>query len=232
MTQILISVRSLAEAKLLPLERIGIVDIKEPHRGPLGRADDCVVAEILSEVAGRTKVSAAMGEVCEPASRPMGLPPISYAKFGLGQSGRGSNWATEWGQRLRELPDATQPVAVIYADWQSAQAPSPMTILEEAKRLGCRAVLVDTYDKSGDSVFSHLPIDDLRDIKQFARSSGMKFVLAGGIGSDSDLELALSLEPDYLGVRGAVCEQSRVGEVSVQRLSDFLCRFEKLVEHL
>ena len=148
MTQPLISVRNLAETRLLPLEQVGILDIKEPLRGPLGRADVDTIAEIQHEVGNSVPVSVALGELvdCDPTQLEE-LPPVAFAKFGLSKLGALPDWKALWAQCISRLPLGTQPVAVIYADWQSCGAPSPEEIVAAAQDISCRAILVDTFEK-------------------------------------------------------------------------------------
>lgn len=63
MTQLLVSVRSAAEAEAALAGGAGLIDVKEPAAGPLGRADDETIAAVLEAVAGRRPVSAAWGEL-------------------------------------------------------------------------------------------------------------------------------------------------------------------------
>ena len=73
MTRLLVSVRSAAEAEAALRGGADVIDVKEPGRGPLGRADDAVIADVVRLVAGRRPVSAALGELCrDPSSVPRG----------------------------------------------------------------------------------------------------------------------------------------------------------------
>src|SRR5437867_1331389 len=70
MTQLLISVRSVAEAEAAIAGGAEIIDIKEPARGSLGRADDAVVRAIVEHVAGRQPISMALGELLDDPGWP------------------------------------------------------------------------------------------------------------------------------------------------------------------
>jgi uncharacterized protein (UPF0264 family) len=63
--KLLVSVRSMEEAQAALEGGADLIDIKEPNRGPLGKARDSVIAAIVEVVAGRRPVSAAMGELCD-----------------------------------------------------------------------------------------------------------------------------------------------------------------------
>src|SRR5438128_1572682 len=60
---LLVSVRSAAEAEIAIGAGAALIDVKEPSRGPLGRADDTTIAAVVKQVAGRRPVSAALGEL-------------------------------------------------------------------------------------------------------------------------------------------------------------------------
>src|SRR5262249_54204912 len=64
-TRLLVSVRSAAEAVSALDGGADIIDIKEPERGSLGRADNATMTAILDAVSGRKPVSAACGELLE-----------------------------------------------------------------------------------------------------------------------------------------------------------------------
>ena len=63
MTRLLVSVRSAAEAEAALTGGASVIDVKEPTRGALGRADDGAIADVVAAVAGRAPVSAALGEL-------------------------------------------------------------------------------------------------------------------------------------------------------------------------
>src|SRR5436853_4004631 len=59
--QLLVSVRDVAEAMSARAGGADVIDIKEPKRGPLGRADDAVVSAVRNAVGHDCLVSAALG---------------------------------------------------------------------------------------------------------------------------------------------------------------------------
>ena len=52
MTKLLVSVRCAEEATAALAGGADIIDVKEPRRGSLGRADDRVIREVMEVVAG------------------------------------------------------------------------------------------------------------------------------------------------------------------------------------
>src|SRR4051794_40361758 len=119
--KLLVSVRS-AEEALAALEGgADLIDVKEPNRGPLGRADDEVIEAVIKAVDGRAPVSAAMGELKDAGACRIPDLPLAYLKWGLA----GCN-GLPWRERLLELRESTvaQVVPCAYADFQRAEAPS------------------------------------------------------------------------------------------------------------
>src|SRR5438309_5093912 len=122
MANLLISVRSVAEAEAALKGGAGLIDIKEPLRGPLGRADHETIAAIIRRVGGMLPVSAAMGELLEDPG-PFSGHGLTYLKWGLAGYPAGSEWQRDLlgvARRLRALTIAGTLVPVAYADWRRA----------------------------------------------------------------------------------------------------------------
>jgi uncharacterized protein (UPF0264 family) len=148
------------------------------------------------------------------------LAGYRFAKLGLADCRELPDWQSRWQAAICELPRETRPVAVIYADWQSAGAPSPTNILEAAKSIQCAALLIDTFDKSRGSLTAHLSVTDLRDILAAAKARSLTIVIAGSLTLELAREL-IPLAPDFFAVRGAVCRGSRAGNIDEARVRDF-----------
>src|SRR5438105_309888 len=105
MTQLLVSVRTAAEAEIALKGGAAIVDVKEPGNGPLGKAPDCTITLVAQAVAGRVAVSAAMGELHRglPASLPQG---VGYLKWGLAGMG-----AQDWRSAIRRAAQMSRELA-------------------------------------------------------------------------------------------------------------------------
>jgi len=222
MTRLLVSVRSLDEARLAAEAGVDLIDLKEPRHGSLGRVEPDIARLVCERFAGSRPLSMALGELAdwsdadwEAARR---IPPgIAFAKIGLAGCDRLPNWRTIWQQAIATFPPHCQAVAVIYADWQNAGAPEPDQVLDAAVATGCRALLIDTWRKDRGNVLAYCEPSEIEALFRRAKHCGLLTVLAGSLGLN-DLENALSLSPDYLAVRGAVCEGPRDGELCPNRL--------------
>ena len=221
MTRLLVSVRSVDEALLALAAGVDLIDFKEPRRGSLGNVDFSLAAELVEAIAGRAPTSMACGELVDSSlsasgwasadSPPAPLHPpagISYAKLGLAGCATRSDWPRRWADWIAGLPPGAAPVAVAYADWRPAAAPPPEAVLQYAAALGCRAVLVDTCDKSRGDLLAHFSGAELRRFAAEVRNRGMLSVLAGSLTWRS-LPEVLGAAPDFVAVRGAVCSGSR-----------------------
>lgn len=216
MTGLLVSVRNGQEARLALAGGADLIDVKEPIRGALGAADPAVWADVLSAVAGAVPASVALGEIseaCEPA--PLGtLSRFQFAKWGLADCRRHADWLLRWAERLGWLPPSVTPVAVVYADWQRAESPPPEQIIEAAAGLRCGVVLFDTYDKNDGGLLDHLSHQELGRLTNHSRRAGLRVVFGGGL-SRVTIPQVLSLQPDYVAVRGAACRRERTGDLDV-----------------
>ncbi len=219
-TRLLVSVRNLAEARVALAGGADLIDIKEPERGSLGRSDRRTWNDVTRGLKEQVPLSVALGELRDDnlLSHASHVPPVRYAKVGLSRAAAIGNWRMKWQHIVRQLSPATEPVAVIYADWQRAGTPFPHDILEQAGRLGCRVVLIDTFDKRQGSLFRVLSGYQLQCLVRQIRHAGFRLVLAGSLAAD-DIPRALQWKPDWIAVRGAACVGGRRGQVSREKVT-------------
>jgi (5-formylfuran-3-yl)methyl phosphate synthase len=211
--KLLVSVRSADEARAALAGGAELIDVKEPARGPLGPADVSVIRGVLSDVAGRVPVSAALGEWWDGHNWqvPGGL---TYAKWGL--AGR-ATLSSETLLHIRTTSHALFPVLVAYADSERANSPDPDFLADAAIRYHFPAFLIDTAVKDGSSLLDWIELTALARIRFRLADAGVPMALAGSLTEPAIRELA-ALEPDWLAVRGAACEGGRMGQVSTDRV--------------
>jgi uncharacterized protein (UPF0264 family) len=235
LARLLVSVRSADEARAAVSGGADIIDVKEPAAGPLGCADASIWSEIRRVVPMTIPLSVALGELPDWSTGAKRFPPadawsgISYAKMGL--AGTGTDWLTEW-KRIRsrferDIPGDCSWVAVIYADWLAAAAPSPDEILSAAfDDPRCRGVLVDTWSKQ---IRTNTDPNEWRAHLGRVQRSGRLFAWAGGLGIAEIERLAESgLSPDIIAVRGSACRDGNrlmpIDEGRVARLREAVTR--------
>ncbi|MFN0021207.1 MAG: (5-formylfuran-3-yl)methyl phosphate synthase [Pirellulaceae bacterium] len=225
MTGLLVSVRDALEAQAALRGGATLIDVKEPLHGSLGAATPEAWREIRLAVPAEIPCSAALGELKDVTPEQVAkwrssLAGYQFAKLGHSSCTQTPDWKARWQTVLQALPPETGRVAVIYADWQSAGAPSPEEVLQAASESSCSALLVDTFDKSRGSVTAHLSEIELSEILAAARAAGLTTVLAGSLTLALVQEL-LPLAPDFVAVRGAVCRAGRAGTVEESLVNDF-----------
>ena len=122
MPRLLVSVRSVEEALDALAGGASIIDIKEPARGPLGRADTEVWQAIRETLPVGVCLSVALGELPEWTHQPdpdrSDFAGISYRKLGL--AGVGPDWKVVWAELRERWSEGPAWVAVVYSDWQRA----------------------------------------------------------------------------------------------------------------
>jgi len=138
------------------------------------------------------------------------VPPAAL-KIGLaGAAG------TDWQSRLRavfaSLPPGGDRVAVAYADWQRAGAPSPTDVIAAAAGLGCSVLLIDTFDKAAGGLFDCCPTGMPAAWVTAARAAGLQVAVAGRI-TPAEIPAAWALRPNVVALRSAVCFNGRDGAV-------------------
>jgi uncharacterized protein (UPF0264 family) len=215
---LLVSVRSVAEAEAAGRGGASLIDVKEPARGPLGRADAETVRAVVAWSAGRVPVSMAGGELAEGWSGP--LPDgLAFVKWGLaGCAGR--DWRAELRQRRRTVEDGPgcRVVAVAYADWRRAAAPPPPEVAALAAAERFAAFLIDTWGKDGTTLTDWQPAAALRELVEVLRPCGVGVAVAGSLDAAAVTELS-GLRPDWFAVRGAACAGGRSGAVEEERVA-------------
>ena len=236
---LLVSVRDALEARAALDGGCDILDIKEPERGSLGRADFAQTQSIITlacgfaalhgepRSTGSIPISAALGEALDwldakaPPQIPSGLTYIKIGTAGLGQS---ASWPHDWRMAFSQLScagNAPRLIIVANADWRPAEGPSPRAVIEAATDLGCDGVLIDTHRKDGRGLFDWLTMSELIELALLARQSKLQFALAGSL-TLADVPRLLEISPDIAGIRTAACRDGeRNGPIDADAVRQF-----------
>jgi uncharacterized protein (UPF0264 family) len=214
MTGLLVSVRDAEEARTALEQGAALIDVKEPARGPLGRADATVIESVVQLASGRCPVSAALGELANDAGGP--IPSgLAFVKWGLAWP-----WEHGWRERLlqaaREAPCAV--AACAYADL-GASGPTPEEVGRLAVGHRLPALLLDTFQKDGRTLLDHVSLDRLSALAESCRRGGVQLALAGSLTLDA-IRAVLPLGPRWVAVRGAACEGGREGRICARRVRE------------
>ncbi len=225
---LLVSVRSEEEARAAVAGGARIIDVKEPRRGSLGMAASGLWARVRAAIPDSIPLSVALGELADWTEDTIGSVPadhwrgVAFRKVGL--AGSGPSWRERW-KDLREQVEAacrTEKiaaagwVAVAYLDWETARAPDPDSVIDEAAGIErCAWVLFDTWDKSRRVEVGAKALGWIARAKAAGRSAA----LAGSLDEAAIRRLRAS-GADLFAVRGAACrEGDRNATIDVERVA-------------
>ncbi len=205
MSRMLASVVNLQEALMVEQVGVDIIDLKQPAHGALGALEISVVQEIVLALSAITKISATVGDLpMQPervydAVEHMANTGVDYVKIGIFPNG--DSVATL--KKLTPLAQQFSLIAVLFAD-----ASLDFSLLATLKNVGFTGVMLDTMDKKRGSLLQIMPLTELSNFVALAQSKQLLCGLAGSLRL-TDLPSLLPLKADYLGFRGALCQQQQ-----------------------
>jgi len=226
MTGMLASVNNVAEALLVLNADVDIIDLKQPALGALGALDIATVKQIVAGIDGRCPVSATIGDLLQPdpvfkAVKAMAETGVDYIKIGFFP---GDDWQ-ETVKKLSELTGQNRAlIAVLFADTQP-----DLTIMSLLKDAGFTGVMLDTMNKQKGSLTQLMAKMEISQFVTQAKALQLLCGLAGSLRLEDIPEL-MPYKADYLGFRGALCqEHSRVGELNKQAVIQIKCAIKNTV---
>jgi (5-formylfuran-3-yl)methyl phosphate synthase len=227
MTGMLASVSSLEEAKLVLAERVDIIDLKDPALGSLGALEIEAVKELVQVIAGKCATSATIGDLpMQPelifnAVMRMAETGVNYVKVGFFPSANKDQVIS----KLAPITPKINLIAVLFAD-----VDIDFKIIDMLITAGFKGVMLDTQDKAKGSLTGIMAKAEIGRFVGIVKSSQTICGLAGSLTLD-DIPVLTLYRPDYLGFRGALCDQNdRVRRLSPQAvktikqaISEFSC---------
>jgi len=210
MTGMLASVSNLQEAKIALRENVDIIDLKDPSQGALGAVATEVAEEVVEFVSGQCLVSATIGDLPMQATliaeaiTTMAATGVDIIKVGVFDDLTDEVIASLQEQAIRGVKgiDGKQFTIVIVFFVDKGLDLEKISDLAKA---GIRGVMLDTADKTKGNLRSHMQDKEIESFVSHTRSYGLLAGLAGSLKA-SDIAPLLELEPDYLGFRGALCQ--------------------------
>ena len=229
---LMVSVQNLQEALEALAGGADIVDVKNLQEALVGSAHPAVVKEVRGAVPSRHHASVTLGVVPNQAGTvamaayTAGLLDATSVKVGF--------MKTEYAQAVeillacREALDGfeTKLIGSLFADNPLYDGLEPLRMVELSEDGRCDGFLVDTLTKDGRNLFDFLSEDDLRQMVFDGKQLGMSTALSGHLKLD-DLDELARINPDIVGVRGAVCSKGdRENGVHREPVREFKRRLE------
>lgn len=210
----LISPVSIEEAKAVLAGGADLVDVKNTREGSLGAQFPWVIQEVAALCAGSNAlVSATLGDLpfkpgtAALAARGAVTAGATYIKAGL-YGVKDVEEATEMmAAVVRAVRDVNSDALVVgagYADFRRFGGLHYRDLVAAARASGCNVVMVDTAIKDGHNLFDAMSNQELKEFIDMGHADGLQVALAGSV-QIQHLDLVRDLNPDIIGVRGAVC---------------------------
>lgn len=230
--KVLVSVVSVEEARIALRVNPDIIDIKNPDEGSLGAQFPWIIKNIVDELKRSAVLcSATLGDLtCKPGTASLaafgaatcGVDYIKAGLFGPKNYNETLHLMKSIVNSVRMVNMYTIVVAAGYADYNRFGGIPPKILTKVAKNSGADVVMVDTAIKDGKNLFDAMNSDEIKDFINLAHDSGLQVALAGSI-KRVHLNLLSRLNPDIIGIRGAVCEnEDRTTRLSEKKIKEFM----------
>tara|TARA_Y100000590_G_scaffold468604_1_gene652026 strand:- start:13195 stop:14196 length:1002 start_codon:yes stop_codon:yes gene_type:complete len=210
---LMVSVQNLAEAYEAMKGGADIVDVKNLQEALVGSARPNVFKDVRNAVPSEIHASLTLGVV------PNQEGTVAMAVWAAGQMQATSvkvgfmqaeyNKAVEVLQASKEALEGTDTklIGSLFADNVLYEGGLDPHLMPKLAREGeCDGWLIDTLTKDGRNLFDFLSESELKNIVMEGKSDGMSTALSGHLKM-SDLDELARVNPDIVGVRGAVCSK-------------------------
>lgn len=207
---LLVSVQNLDEALEADKGGADIIDVKNLQEALVGSGHPDLVEEVRARIPAEKHVSVTLGVVPNQAGtvamavRAAGMLDATSVKVGFCETDYDT--AVEI---LRESRRAlkgydTKLIGSLFADNHLFNGLEPRLMVKLAKEGECDGFLIDTLTKDGRNLFDFIPERELREMVFEGKQQGLSTALSGHLRLENLDELA-RINPDIVGVRGAVC---------------------------
>ena len=224
---LMVSVQNVEEA--LEAERGGadVVDVKNLQEALVGSGHPSVVRQVRAQIPVEKHVSVTLGVV---PSQPGTVAMAAYAAAVLdatsvkvGFCNTDYDTAVEVLRQARRAMEGfnTKLVGSLFADNPLYDGLDPYLMMRLAKEGECDGFLIDTLTKDGRNLFDFIPESKLKDMVLEGKELGLSTALSGHLRIE-DLDELARINPDIVGVRGAVCADGERGRrVAWESVAEF-----------
>ncbi len=234
--KLLISPSSVEEASVVARAGGDIIDIKNVLEGSLGAQPPWVTKQIITNLGNEGAVfSLALGDLPNKpgtvglaayGAAQLGVHYIKAGLYGVSNAEEAGTLMSSVTRSVRMVTDNVNLVACGYADFKLFGGVSWRGMIDAAIVSKSDTVMLDTATKDGNTLFDYLSEEDIRTFVEMGHDAGMGVALAGSIGV-RHLDLLRDINPDIIGVRGAVCEDyDRMKTVSAEKIKELLDSFQ------
>ncbi|MCY4367055.1 MAG: dihydrodipicolinate synthase family protein [Chloroflexi bacterium] len=208
---LLVSVQDMPEA--LEADRGGadIIDVKNLQEALVGSGHPNLVEEVRRRIPAHKHVSVTLGVVPDQAGtvamavKAAGMLDATSVKVGFCEATYESAVAILQGAREALRGYDTKLIGSLFADNHLFKGGlDPDLMVKLAIEGQCDGFLIDTLTKDGRNLFDFILESRLREMVMEAKQAGLSTALSGHLKLDNLDELA-RVNPDIVGVRGAVC---------------------------
>jgi len=210
---LMVSVQDLYEAQQALKGGADIVDVKNLQEALVGSAHPNVVKQIREEVPSAHHASVTLGVV------PDQVGTVAMAVYAAGcleaTSVKVGFMVSEYEKALETLVaskealkgTSTKLIGSLFADNTLHHGGlDPDLMVKLARESDCDGFLIDTLVKDGRNLFDFIPENNLKEMVITGKELGMSTALSGHLKMNDIDELA-RINPDIVGVRGAVCQK-------------------------
>ena len=229
---LMVSVQNLDEASHALRGGADIVDVKNLQEALVGSAEPLLVKQVRDIVPGPHHASVTLGVVPNQAGTvamavyAAGLLDATSVKVGFMKSEYEEAVEVLVASRRALEGFETKLIGSLFADNHLYDGLEPRCMVELAKDGECDGFLIDTLTKDGRNLFDFLSEEELRDIVYEGKLLGMSTALSGHLRIE-DLDELARINPDIVGVRGAVCAKGDRGkEVHWEAVAEFKRQLE------
>jgi len=207
---LMVSVQNLNEALEAVAGGADIVDVKNLREMMVGSNFPPVVREVRSAFPKQVHVSVTLGVVPDQAGT------VAMAVYGAGALGATSVKVgfvqSTYDSALRILRESrralegfdTKLIAATFADSDLYHGIDPRLVVRLAQESRSDGILIDTLVKDGRNLFDFLGEPELKGLVVEGKESGLSTALSGAL-KVANLDTLVRINPDIVGVRGAVC---------------------------
>ena len=229
MTKILASIKNVHEAEIISKFNFDIVDIKNVSDGALGYVGDSSIEKIVKIFCNNT-LSVTAGNDYSPLTKKqlkrvefLDQLGIEYVKIGVFDI----NLLQDHCNFLESIKHLTiKTVGVIFADLIGSEQE-----IEEALKLDYDGLMIDTASKNNQSTLDILSADTLEFFTESCKKSN-KFCGISGSLSSMRFRETLSLQPDFIGLRGALCSHSKRDNIDPLMCQNVLKSFKLISQKM